>query len=79
MRNGQFHVWAVERIEEALELLTGWQCGERTEDGTFTPGSLYEKVDQRLARFARAISGAGKGGISPDEETEEPEAGAEEL
>ena len=79
VRNGKFHVWAAERIEEALELLTGWQCGERMEDGTFTPGSLYEKVDERLARFAQAVSGPGKGGSSSEEETEESEAGSEEA
>lgn len=79
VRNGQFHVWGAERIEEALELLTGSQCGERTEDGTFTPGSLYEKVDERLARFAQAVSGAGKGGASSEEEGEESETGSEEA
>ena len=25
---GEFHVWAVETVEEAFELMTGLECGE---------------------------------------------------
>ncbi len=45
---GRFAVYAVRSIEEALQLLTGMPAGRRRKDGTFTRGSLYEKVDRRL-------------------------------
>ena len=32
-------------------LLTGMPAGRRRKDGTFTRGSLYEKVDRRLTRL----------------------------
>ncbi len=48
---GKFAVYAVRTIEEALFLLTGMPAGRRRKDGTFTRGSLYEKVDRRLTRL----------------------------
>jgi hypothetical protein len=38
----------VKHIGEAMELLTGMPVGRRRKDGTFTKGSLFEKVDSRL-------------------------------
>ena len=46
---GRFAVYPVRSIEEALQLLTGMPAGRRRKDGTFTKGSLYEKVDRRLS------------------------------
>ncbi len=45
---GRFAIYAVRSIEEALQLLTGMPAGRRRKDGTFTRGSLYERVDRRL-------------------------------
>jgi predicted ATP-dependent protease len=46
-----FSVWPVRRIEEALVLLTGLPVGQRRKNGGFTPGSLYDLVDNRLERL----------------------------
>lgn len=48
---GKFAVYPVRTIEEALLLLTGMPAGRRRKDGTFTRGSLYEKVDKRLTKL----------------------------
>jgi lon-related putative ATP-dependent protease len=45
---GQFHVWAVGHVDEALQLLTGLPAGRRLPDGTFDPDSVNYKVDQKL-------------------------------
>ncbi|OGP74444.1 MAG: ATP-dependent protease [Deltaproteobacteria bacterium RBG_13_58_19] len=45
---GKFHVWAVARVDEALELLTDLPAGERTPDGAFEPDTVNFKVDQTL-------------------------------
>ena len=45
---GQFAIYPVRHIEEALSLLTGLPTGRRRKDDTFTPGSLYARVDKRL-------------------------------
>jgi len=50
---GQFHIFPVRRIEEAMEILTGIQAGTRGADGSFPSGSLYGLVDERLTRLAR--------------------------
>ena len=42
---------AVRRIDEALTLLTGMACGRRRKNATFTPGSLYALVDNRLEQL----------------------------
>ena len=48
VEKGQFSIYPVRRIEEALTLLTGMPAGKRRKNATFTPGSLYGLVDKRL-------------------------------
>lgn len=47
----QFFIYPVSRIEDAVQLLTGMPAGRRRKDGTFTKGTLYELVDNRLERL----------------------------
>ena len=49
---GQFHIYAVETVDEALELLTGLDAGAPDADGTLPQGSLNQRVAQRLAHLA---------------------------
>lgn len=49
---GQFQIYPVRHIEEALELLTGRPAGKRLKSGGFSKDSLYQAVDQRLAELA---------------------------
>ena len=51
VEKGQFAIYAVRSIEEALTLLTGLPVGRRRKDDTFTPGNLYDMVDRRLERL----------------------------
>lgn len=48
---GKFNLWAVDTIEEALEILTGVPAGEHVE-GAWTPDSVFARAAARLARFA---------------------------
>lgn len=50
-REGTFHVWTVERVEEALALLSTVPVGERDGDGHFPEGSLNAAVEARLRSF----------------------------
>ncbi|MCA9971146.1 MAG: AAA family ATPase, partial [Anaerolineales bacterium] len=52
---GQFHVWAISRIDEGIELLTGRPAGVRGADGRFTPNSVHDIVQQRLLMLARDL------------------------
>jgi ATP-dependent Lon protease len=48
MKEGRFHIWAIEDITEGVEILFGIPAGKRKSDGKFTKGSLFEKVDNAL-------------------------------
>ncbi len=55
VEEGRFHIWAVERVEEAIEIATGVPAGERGPDGEFPPGTFNRAVEDALARFSRAL------------------------
>ncbi len=50
IREEKFHVWAVDHVDEALELLGSIEAGSLDEEDTF-----HWKVDQQLRRLANAI------------------------
>jgi len=60
VERGQFAVYPVKHITEALELLTGLPAGRRRKDGSFTPGSIYQKVDSRLVEMGKFAARAYK-------------------
>jgi predicted ATP-dependent protease len=49
---GRFQVYAIESVDQAMELLTGIPAGERDEAGHFPEGSLNQRIEARL----RALS-----------------------
>ncbi len=51
VRKKEFHIYAVNRIEEALELLTGVSAGKRNESGHFEKGTLYYEVEVKLRQM----------------------------
>jgi predicted ATP-dependent protease len=52
---GRFHVHAVTRVDEALEILSGVPAGERDALGRFPEGSVNLRVEKRLAAFADRV------------------------
>ena len=48
VRQGTFHIWSVETIDQGIEILTGVPAGERQEDGSFPEGTVNFLVDRRL-------------------------------
>jgi len=60
VRSGKFHIWAVETIEEGIEILTGMPAGKREGDGRYTPGSLFDRVDRRIEEMAQRLRAFGK-------------------
>jgi predicted ATP-dependent protease len=61
VKDGQFHIYPVGHITEAMKLLTGVNAGKMRKDGSFTKGSLYERVDKRLAELEKIAANAKKG------------------
>ncbi|MCL1986152.1 MAG: AAA family ATPase [Betaproteobacteria bacterium] len=60
VERGQFTVFPVQHITEAMEILTGMPAGRRRRDGSFTPGSMYQKVDSRLVEMGKLAAYAYK-------------------
>lgn len=55
VRAGQFVVYAVERIEEGIEILTGMPAGERDSHGLYPRDTLFSRVDARLSAYAEGL------------------------
>ncbi len=55
IREGKFHIYPVETVDEGLELLTGLPAGERGPDGTFPEGTVHRAVMDRLAEWAEVL------------------------
>ncbi len=53
VREGRFAVYAVETVDEAIEILTGLKAGARKPGGRFPRGSFNARVSARLTWFAR--------------------------
>ncbi len=52
VKKGRFHIYPIKTIEEGIEILTGIRAGKRRKDGTYTKGSLFRLVDDRLRAYA---------------------------
>jgi lon-related putative ATP-dependent protease len=53
VKAGKFHVYAIESIDQGLEILTGKPAGVRQSNKKFTRGSIHARVDEVIQRFAR--------------------------
>jgi predicted ATP-dependent protease len=49
---GKFHVWTVETLDDALELLLARDVGERNDQGRFPEGTVNGAIAARLRSFA---------------------------
>jgi predicted ATP-dependent protease len=51
VRDGKFSIWAVDTIDEGIEILTGIKAGRERKNGTFSPDSVHGKVKARLRKL----------------------------
>ncbi|MDH5640797.1 MAG: AAA family ATPase [Nitrospira sp.] len=58
---GHFAVYAVNTIEEAVELLTGVTAGERGIDGLYPLDTVFGRAAQRLEEMAQAVANWSEG------------------
>ncbi|HEY7535964.1 MAG TPA: ATP-binding protein [Thermodesulfobacteriota bacterium] len=52
IREGKFHIYPVETVDQAIEILTGMEAGEREQDGKFKKGTVNYLADKRLRELA---------------------------
>ena len=58
VRKGKFSIWAIDRIEDGIEILTGVPAGEASPDGTYSEETFYYMVQTRLDELRRRAKGA---------------------
>ncbi len=59
VRSGQFHVWVVTEVDEALRLLTGVEPGDTAAPGEYPEGTLHGGVIRRLQEYTNALKALG--------------------
>jgi predicted ATP-dependent protease len=52
VREGRFTVYAIDSVDEALELFTGVPAGQKGADGKYPDGSINARVQEKLREFA---------------------------
>jgi len=68
VREGSFHIHAIENVDQALEILTGETAGVSAADGSYPSGTINHRVALKLAEFAEKLAAfarrAGKEGTT---------------
>jgi lon-related putative ATP-dependent protease len=75
VRRGEFHLYAIDTVDQGLALLTGLVPGERRPDGSYPVDSLHGRVAARLAAFAERLAQLRP--ASPNGRAPAPKAGDE--
>jgi lon-related putative ATP-dependent protease len=55
VEEGTFRIYAVETIDQGVEILMGMAAGTRDEKGDYPEGTLFAKVDARLTELAEGL------------------------
>jgi lon-related putative ATP-dependent protease len=69
VKDGEFHIYPVERIDQGIELLTGVPVEQRDEQGEYPEGSFYYAVMQRLEELAEKVRSYDQNGSSSKKRT----------
>ncbi|HYA13491.1 MAG TPA: ATP-binding protein [Syntrophales bacterium] len=67
VKAGQFHIWAVNTINEGIEILTGVPMGQVSK-GQFQKNTISFKVDHNLREMARKLKEYGGAGVNTTDE-----------
>jgi ATP-dependent Lon protease len=59
IQKGQFKLFAVETIDQGIEILTGNTAGEMGPDGSYPEGSINFMVDRALRQLAEGLKNFG--------------------
>jgi len=65
VKEGKFHIYPVQSIDQGIEILTGVDVGERLEKGGFEEGTVNGLVDKNLRELGtkiREFEGGGEEG-----------------
>ena len=69
VREGAFHIYAVSKIDEGIEVLTGTEAGEKGEDGKYPKGTIHFLVERRLEEMSRSARRASRSRSEAESDT----------
>lgn len=55
VREGRFHVYAIENVDEGIELLMGRPAGNLQEDGSYPEGTVHFLAQQRIEEMSKVV------------------------
>jgi len=65
VRQKMFNIWAVDHIDQGLEILTGRPAGSKDENGRFPENSIHGLVDRKLSEWNEKRRGGREGARKP--------------
>ncbi|MCM8769021.1 MAG: ATP-dependent protease, partial [Candidatus Omnitrophica bacterium] len=48
VKEGKFNIWAIDTVDQGVEILTGVQAGQPGPDGSYPEGTVHARVINRL-------------------------------
>ena len=60
VKAGRFHIYPVETVEQAVEILTGYKAGKTTKNGNYESNTLFGLVENTLKDMHKRIKGPEK-------------------
>ena len=51
IKRGVFHIWAIESVDDGMELLSGMESGERNAKGQFPPNTINRMIEDGLRKL----------------------------
>ena len=66
---GQFHIYAIAAVDQAIEILTGLSAGQVDDAGNYPVDTVNGRVQSRLRRFAELRRDFGR----PEEVAQRPQ------
>jgi len=55
VKDGQFHIWAVDDVDQGIEILTGIPAGAPDEENNFPEGTVNYLVNERLEELSHGL------------------------
>lgn len=55
VKKGEFHIYAINTIEEGIEILTGVPAGKKDKFGKFPAGTINYLVNEKLMKYAKIV------------------------
>lgn len=68
VKDGKFHIYPIETVEQGLELMTNRSAGRLQEDGTYEKDTVNYLINNKLDRLAKEFRKFGRSKDTPDEE-----------